>query len=65
MLLVRFKRKPLIVLGIFFGTFLILLTYLSLFGSSVFQNALAQSDIQTVKYRNITLDLGNGITTKD
>ncbi len=64
MLLVRFKRKPLIVLGIFFGTFLILLTYLSLFGSSVFQNALAQSDIQTVKYRNITLDLGNGITTK-
>ena len=51
-------------MGIFFGTFLILLTYLSLFGSSVFQNALAQSDIQTVKYRNITLDLGNGITTK-
>ena len=51
-------------MGIFFGTFLILLTYLSLFGSSVFQNALAQSDIQTVKYRNITLNLGNGITTK-
>ena len=64
MLLIRFKRKPLIGLGIFFGTFLILLTYLSLFGSSVFHDALAQSDIQTVKYRNITLDLGNGITTK-
>jgi len=63
MLLIRFKRKPLIVLGIFFGIFLILSAYLSSFGSSVFQNALAQSDIQTVKYRNLTLDLGNGVTT--
>ena len=34
-----------------------------MFGSSVFQNALAQSDIQTVKYRNLTLDLGSGVTT--
>jgi len=37
--------------------------YVWSFDSPVFQNALAQSDIQTVKYRNITLDLGNGITT--
>ena len=63
MLLLRFKREPLIVLGIFFGTFLILSAYLSSFDSSVFHNAWAQSDIQTVKYRNLTLDLGNGVTT--
>ncbi|MGE4117206.1 MAG: alpha/beta hydrolase family protein [Candidatus Nitrosocosmicus sp.] len=64
MLLLRFKRKPLMVLGIFFGTFLILLTYLSsLFSSSLFPDALAQSNIQTVKYRNLTLDLGNGVST--
>ena len=52
-----------IVLGIFFGTFLILSAYLSSFDSSLFHDALAQSDIQTVKYRNLTLDLGNGVTT--
>ena len=63
MLLIRFKREPLIVLGIFFGTLLILSAYLSLFDSSLFHDALAQSDIQTVKYRNLTLDLGNGVTT--
>ena len=63
MLLLRFKREPLIVLGIFFGTFLILSAYLSSFDSSVFHDAWAQSDIQTVKYRNLTLDLGNGVTT--
>lgn len=51
------------VLDIFLGTYFILLTYLSLFGSSELQNALAQSDIQTVKYRNLILDLGNGVTT--
>ena len=63
MLLIRFKREPLIVLGIFFGTFLILSAYLSSFDSSLVHDALAQSDIQTVKYRNLTLDLGNGVTT--
>ena len=63
MLLIRFKREPLIVLGIFFGTFLILSAYLSSFDSSLFHDALAQPDIQTVKYRNLTLDLGNGVTT--
>lgn len=57
-------QKPLIGLGIFFGTCLILLTFLSsTLGSSLFTAALAQSDIQTVEYRNITLDLGNGLTT--
>ncbi|WP_458746547.1 alpha/beta hydrolase family protein [Candidatus Nitrosocosmicus sp. T] len=30
---------------------------------SKFPEALAQSDIQTVKYRNLTIDLGNGVTT--
>ena len=63
MLLIRFKREPLIVLGIFFGTFLILSAYLSSFDSFRVHDALAQSDIQTVKYRNLTLDLGNGVTT--
>src|SRR6188472_1132592 len=63
MLLIRFKREPLIVLSVFFGTFLILSAYLSSFDSSLFHDALAQSDIQTVKYRNLTLDLGNGVTT--
>ncbi|WP_458719438.1 hypothetical protein [Candidatus Nitrosocosmicus sp. R] len=63
LLLIRFKREPLIVFGIFFGTFLILVTYLLSSGSSVFQNALAQHDIQTVKYRNLTIDLDNGLKT--
>jgi uncharacterized protein len=30
---------------------------------SKFPEALAQSDIQTVKYRNLTIDLGNGVST--
>ncbi|WP_161486289.1 alpha/beta hydrolase family protein [Candidatus Nitrosocosmicus hydrocola] len=63
MLLSKFKQKPLLGLGIFFGTFLILSSYFSFFSSSVFHNAWAQSDIQTVKYRNLTLDLGSGVTT--
>ncbi|WP_458719224.1 alpha/beta hydrolase family protein [Candidatus Nitrosocosmicus sp. R] len=63
MLLIKFKREPLIVLGIFLGTFLILSAYLSSFDSSLFHDALAQSDVQTVKYRNLTLDLDNGVTT--
>ncbi|WP_458719405.1 alpha/beta hydrolase family protein [Candidatus Nitrosocosmicus sp. R] len=57
------KSAPFIVLSVFFGTFLILSAYLSSFDSSLFHDALAQSDIQTVKYRNLTLDLGNGVTT--
>ena len=28
-----------------------------------FSEAFAQSDIQTVKYRNLTIDLGNGVST--
>jgi uncharacterized protein len=63
MLLIRFKREPLIVLGVFFGTFLILSAYSTSFNISLISETLAQSDIQTVKYRNLTLDLGNGVTT--
>jgi len=63
MLLIRFKRKLLIVLDIFFGTFLILSAYLLSFDSALVDNVLAQSDTQTVKYRNLTLDLGNGVKT--
>ena len=47
MLLIRFKREPLIVLDIFFGTFLILSAYLLSFDSALVDNVLAQSDIQT------------------
>ena len=52
-----------IILGVFFGTFVILSA--CLFSSELlgFPDALAQSDIQTVKYRNLTIDLGNGVTT--
>jgi alpha-beta hydrolase superfamily lysophospholipase len=63
LLLIKFNREPLIVLCIFFGTFFILSAYLTLLDSPLFNVALAQSDIQTVKYRNLTLDLGNGVTT--
>jgi uncharacterized protein len=63
MLLISFRRAPLIGLGVFFGAFVILSAYLSSFDSSLFQDALAQSEIQTVKYRDLVIDLGNGVTT--
>jgi uncharacterized protein len=52
-----------LILSIFFGTFLILSGYSSSFNLSMFTETWAQSDIQVVKYRNLTLDLGNGIFT--
>ena len=63
MLLIRFKREPLIVLSVFFGTFLILSSYSTAFNISLISEALAQSDIQTVKYRDLVIDLGDGVTT--
>jgi uncharacterized protein len=46
------------------GILLILSLYSSFnFTLSFFSQTLAQSDIQVVKYRNLTLDLGDGVTT--
>ena len=56
---------PFAVLGLFFGIFLILSLSLSFnFTLSFFSQSFSQSDVQVVKYRNLTLDLGNGVTTK-
>ena len=63
MFLIKFKSSSFIVLGAFFGTFLILSIYSSSFNLSLFSETLAQSDLQVVKHRNLTLDLGNGIST--
>jgi len=61
--LIKFKPSPFISLGILFSTLLILSAYLSPFSLSLFSETLAQSDLQVVIYRNLTLDLGNGIST--
>src|SRR6185503_1441978 len=42
---------------------MILSSYSTSFITSLISETFAQSDIQTVKYRNLTLDLGNGVTT--
>ena len=42
---------------------MILSSYSTSFNISLISETFAQSDIQTVKYRNLTLDLGNGVTT--
>jgi uncharacterized protein len=34
------------------------------YGSGIIIKAYAQSDLQTVKYRNLVIDLGNGLKTK-
>jgi len=64
LLLFKFKPTPFAVLGLFFCIFLILLLSLSFnFTLSFFSQSFSQSDVQVVKYRNLTLDLGNGVTT--
>lgn len=56
---------PFAVLILFSGIFLIFSLSLSFnFTFSFFSQSFSQSDVQVVKYRNLTLDLGNGITTK-
>ena len=52
-----------IVLGTFFGMLLILSICSLSFNEPLFSNIRAQSDLQVVKNRNLTLDLGNGIFT--
>jgi uncharacterized protein len=50
------------------GLFLIALLGLSCLSSAVFEErnneALAQQNIQTIKYKNLVIDLGNGVKTK-
>jgi hypothetical protein len=55
--------STLIVLGTFFGMLLILSICSLSFNESLFSNIWAQSDLQVVKNRNPTLDLGNGTFT--
>ena len=65
MSLVIFKSSPFIVLSVFFGTFLILSGYSPSINLSLFSETLAQSDVEVVKYKNLTIDLDDGkISTK-
>jgi hypothetical protein len=60
----KFKPLPFIVLGAFFCTFLILSVYSSSLNLFLFSGTLAQSDVEVVRYKNLTIDLGDGISTK-
>jgi uncharacterized protein len=61
----KFEPSPFIVFGLFFGIFSVLSTYSSLnLTLSLFSETFAQPDVQVVKYRNLTLDVGDGVTTK-
>lgn len=62
-ILKRFRLSTLLVLGTFFGMLLILSLCSLSFNEPLFSNIWAQSDLQVVKNRNLTLDLGNGIFT--
>jgi uncharacterized protein len=52
------------ILSIFFGTFLILSGNSPSINLSLFSETLAQSDIEVVKYKNLTIDLDDKISTK-
>ena len=48
------------------GLFLITMLGLSCLSTSIFKQqdqALAQQSVQTIKYRNLAIDLGNGLKT--
>ena len=61
----KFEPSPFIAFALFFGIFLVLSTYSSLnLTLSLFSEIFAQPDVQVVKYRNLTLDVGDGVTTK-
>jgi uncharacterized protein len=53
-----------LILSIFFGTFLILSGNSPSINLSLFSETLAQSDIEVVKYKNLTIDLDDKISTK-
>jgi uncharacterized protein len=59
----KFGSTLFIFLCVFFGALMILSSYSTSFNTSLISETFAQSNIQTVKYRNLTLDLGNGVTT--
>jgi pimeloyl-ACP methyl ester carboxylesterase len=61
--LIKSKSAPFIVLSVFFGAFMILSSYSTSFNISLISETLAQSDLQIVKYRNLILDLGDGVKT--
>ncbi len=51
------------VISIFFGAFMILSAYSTSFNISLISETLAQSDLQIVKYRDLVIDLGDGVKT--
>ena len=63
MLLIKSKSASFIVFGVIFGTFLILSSYSSSFNTSLISVIWAQLDLQTVKYRDLVIDLGDGVKT--
>ena len=62
-LLIKFKSSSFIVLSVFFGAFMILSSYSASFNISLISETLAQSDLQIVKYRDLVIDLGDGVKT--
>jgi alpha-beta hydrolase superfamily lysophospholipase len=63
MLLVKTRSAPFILLSVFFGAFIILSSYSTSFNLSLISETLAQSDLQIVKYRDLVIDLGDGVKT--
>ncbi len=62
-LLIKSKSAPFIVLSVFFGAFIILSSYSTSCNISLISETLAQSDLQIIKYRDLVIDLGDGVKT--
>ena len=65
-LLYLFKFKPFsfAALGLIFGISLSIYISFNFTLSFISQTFAQSSDVQVIKYRNLTLDLGNGVITK-
>ncbi len=63
MFLVKFTPSAFIILSVFFSTMLVLSSYSTSFNISLISEALAQSDLQIVKSRDLVIDLGDGVQT--
>lgn len=61
--LIKSKSAPFIVLSVFFGAFVILSSCSMSFNISLISETLAQSDLQIVKYRDLVIDLHDGVKT--
>ncbi len=61
--LIKSKSAPFIVLSVFFGAFIILSSYSTSCNISLISETLAQSDLQIIKYRDLVIDLGDGVKT--